>query len=1049
MAGYKHSFDSNVDYAYGRGVRDVGGRLENGVRNIAAAGNSLKQFRKASNEAKDSVVNLKEKLSDLADERWEAIFEGNAEKVVRLDKKIKETTKSIDGLSKSIKQMPWDAAEKGLGSVVKGLVSLNTSILTVGFDFLIDSIKRVYELQERWTKAIGGFNMKMGGMTQNIKGATKAAVQWSSTIRSLTNGDINEGIEMFGEFSMAIGQVKTSLDFQKWGVEVARGFNLGGASAGKLALTLKNIGNSADDATQFMGKNLVAAANAADTPVNLLAKDISESTTYLARFGKEGQKTFVGAAAYARKFGFSIKELQKSVEGFDMFDEAATSASKLNVAFGTVINSMDLMMEDDPAKRMEMIRQQFIAQGQTWDKLAPKQRRNFAQIMKLSEDEAAAVLSNGEDYQTFLAKRDKAEKNEISAKKTMEMQLRKTTQTMYAFGMAFDRITIAIANAIKPLLEVFGLAKSGGKTFTSFGQVMESITVTVEEFFNSLAKNEKWQDFMKELAHDLIRAGKALKDFVISGGAADLVGDIASGMKQFYIWVRDAGIMAAKVLKPLIPIFISLTKHLDLLVAGWAGLKAFNAAGGISGFSKGLGVLKGGGMAGQLGMAGAAGGIGYALGGTGAGVGAAGGSLIGGLFGSPIIGSIIGGIAGKAVDYIFGSSKVKSALETAHEELEEAIKREAKEREKFTDVLDIAKNKTEAEDRTRSAKNAILKGLDDAAAKQKGKVIELNEIEAESLRSRANELTMFSKSTKISKDMLLALTAGSKLTKEQLDALKLGSSAYEDELSKLRDTTKQQADLEMSRLQVSEIGQRKEGLEAATKLREAELKQAKAELEDLGEYSGVMNEGVMKKQLNSGTTDMLPPEANNAIRRLNAIQMGISVKDAKRVELEEKVNRLDLSNAKDQKDLQKAQTDFLRQSTMIQLRQSVMNGSDFLNFSNTPGEQSKSLDQRFQDYIQQNSQSLKGLYGEDNFRLIANTPNAVNVASPSRSSMLAPTSAPYLAPPANFANQGSSGGFPTTFTLNVDTYLDGEKVGSARSVQRGLVASGIRSIGSI
>lgn len=1048
MAGYKHSFDSNVDYAYGRGVRDIGGRLENGVRNIAAAGNSLKQFRKASNQAKDSVVNLKEKLSDLADERWEAIFEGNTEKVARLDKKIKETTKSIDGLNKSIKQMPWDAAEKGLGSVVKGLVSLNTSILTIGFDFLIDSIKRVYELQERWTRAIGGFNMKMGGMTQNIKGATKAAVQWSSTIRSLTNGDINEGIEMFGEFSMAIGQVKTSLDFQKWGVEVARGFNLGGASAGKLALTLKNIGNSAGDATTFMGKNLVAAANAADTPVNLLAKDISESTAYLARFGKEGQKAFVGAAAYARKFGFSIKEIQKSVEGFDMFDEAAKTASKLNVAFGTVINSMDLMMEDDPAKRLEMIRQQFLAQGQTWDKLAPKQRRYFSETMKLTEDEAAAVLSNGENYQDFLAKRDKAEKNEISAKKTMEMQLRKTAQTMYAFGMAFDRITVAIANAIKPLLEVFGLAKSGGKTFTSFGQVMESITVTVEEFFNSLAKNEKWQDFMKELAHDLIRAGKALKEFVISGGAADLVGDIASGMKQFYIWVRDAGIMAAKVLKPLIPIFISLTKHLDLLVAGWAGLKVFNAAGGISGFSKGLGVLKGGGMAGSLGMAGMAGGLGYAAGGTGAGIGAGAGSLIGGLFGSPIIGGVIGGLAGKVADYIFGSSKVKTALETAHEELEQAIKREAKEREKFTDVLDIAKNKTETEDRNRAAKNAILKGLGDAAAKQQGKVIELNEMEAESLRSRANELTMFSKSTKISKDMLLSLRDGSKLTKEQLADLMTGSKNYEIELSKLRDTTKQQADLEMSRLQVSEVGQRKDALEAVTKLRDMELKQAQTELEDAGgkyDSSGV-TENINRSK---GTNAMLPPEANQMIRRVNAITMGISQKDIKRIELEEKINKLDMSNAKDQKDLQKAQTDFLRQSTMIQLRQSVMNGSDFLNFSQTPAEQSKSLDQRFQDYIQQNSQSLKGLYGEDNFKLIANTPNAVNVASPSRSSMLAPTTPQYMAPPANFANQGSSGQFPAQFTLVTDIHLDGEKVGSARSVQRGLVASGIRSIGSI
>ena len=49
----------------------------------------------------------------------------------------------------------------------------------------IDSIKRVYELQERWTQAIGGFNMKIGGMTSGLRGAQKAATAWSSTINSL------------------------------------------------------------------------------------------------------------------------------------------------------------------------------------------------------------------------------------------------------------------------------------------------------------------------------------------------------------------------------------------------------------------------------------------------------------------------------------------------------------------------------------------------------------------------------------------------------------------------------------------------------------------------------------------------------------------------------------------------------------------------------------------------------------------------------------------------------------------------------------------------
>ena len=537
MAGYKENFAGNVDYAYARGVRDITRSIENGMNRISANKGIFGQYREETRRVRGSIQELNKEMSFLKDEIEKTT---DPKEISRLTREFDRAKRAASEYGKQLKQIPFDAMEKGLKKVLEGMLSLNTSILTFAFDFLIDSIKRVYELQERWTKAIGGFNLKLGGMTAGLKQVTKAAISWSSTMRGLTNGDIEEGIQMFGDFTMAIGQVKTALNFQKWGIEVARGFNLGGESAGKLALVMKNLGNSAEEATEFIGKDLVSSARAADVPINLLAKDIAESTTYMARFGKEGQKTFVGAAAYARKFGMSIKDLQKSVEGFDMFDDAAKGASKLNVAFGTVINSMDLMMEDDPAKRLEMIRQQFLAQGMTFDKLSPKQRRYFAETMKLSEDEAAAVLSRGEDYETFLKKREKAEKEDISAKKTMEMQLRKTAQTMYAFGMAFDRVTVAIANAIKPLLKVLGLAGKGDKDFTSFGQVMESVTTTVEEFFNSLAKNEKWNLFMRELAHDLVRAGKALKDFVVSGGAADLVGDIAEGMKSFYTLVyRD------------------------------------------------------------------------------------------------------------------------------------------------------------------------------------------------------------------------------------------------------------------------------------------------------------------------------------------------------------------------------------------------------------------------------------------------------------------------------------------------------------------------------
>src|SRR5690606_17976253 len=139
-------------------------------------------------------------------------------------------------------------------------------------------------------------------------------------------------------------------------------------------------------------------------------------------------------------------------------------------AFGTMINSMDLMMEDDPAKRMEMIRQQFLAQGKTFDTLQPKQVRYLSETLNLSEKQVAALLDvrNAHmSYSDFRAKEMAKEKAEVDAKRNMELMLRKTTQTLFAFGAAFDRITLAIAKAIAPMLRVFGLVKGSGKDWKS------------------------------------------------------------------------------------------------------------------------------------------------------------------------------------------------------------------------------------------------------------------------------------------------------------------------------------------------------------------------------------------------------------------------------------------------------------------------------------------------------------------------------------------------------------------------------------------------------
>jgi DNA-binding ferritin-like protein (Dps family) len=620
----------------------------------------------------------------------------------------------------------------GFDKLGKNLFRMQKGIMASFFGFLVDSIKRVYELQERWTRAIGAFNMKLGGMTAGIGSARKAASAWEGTMYGLTD-QFGQGIQMFGEFTIAMSRtVEKGDQFERFGLQLARGFNLGAQAAGELTRTFENMGIDGVGAQRVMA-NVITTAEKAHVPVNLLAKDLAETNNFMARFGKEGARGFVLAAGYARKFGVSMRELQRATEKFDMFDEAALTASKLNVLFGTAVDGFKLMLEDDPAKRFETIRRSLIAQGQTYDKLTPKQVRYLAETTGLTEKQVAAMLdakNAGVTYAQFQERQAKEEKAELNAKKLMERQLRSTAQTMFAFNQAFDRVTMAIARAIKPLLEVFGLAKSGDKDFKSFGEVMGRVTDHVVSFFDQLAKNKRWMGFMKELGQDLKRFGKAVGEWIMDGGAVKVAMRFVEVVRSIYDWGKKAFDTLLPMMQKFSHVLGFVLDNSLAIVAAWAGMKGALAtlgavmklrgtstgaaigdmAGGIGGKLKGaaktrLGqgaMMAGGGMAaaaltGGGSIGGAAGGLaGGVLGGVaGAFLGPA-GAMIG-----KAIGTAVGGwLGGKGENLIRGlwgkGPKEKTDLEV---QMERMASKQAR-------LVDIQKHNTKVEELTGRIRDA-------------------------------------------------------------------------------------------------------------------------------------------------------------------------------------------------------------------------------------------------------------------------------------------------------------------------------------------------------
>jgi hypothetical protein len=746
-----------------------------------------------------------------------------ANQYVRSMEKLADKANKLVGLTSKLSQ--------GFDKLGKGLLMLWGSAASKGINLLIDGIQRVYDLEERWAKVTGEVNQKLGKLSPGMKQFWKESRQAESAIRGL-GGELGEGTKMFAEFTQGFAKMDVK-GMAKVGVQLAQGFDMGGEAAGKFTRSLDNLGfdERKKEVSGYM-KEIVVGADTAGVSVNSLAKDFAESTNFLAGFGKTGAKVLIKSTAYLKQFNISLKDTEKMMDKFDSFEDAATSVGKFNAVFGTSVNALNLMLEQDPAKRFESFRTAMLDQGKDWESLSRQERKVFAQTVDLSEDQAAALLKAadaGKSYEQFMADDAKSKKRAIDAEKMMKTQLQATAKTLYNFGAAADRITVAIANAIKPFTDLLGLTKSGDKQWKSFGQVMEYITKKIIDFFNALGKNQDFQNFMKMGAKFVKEVAVKIADFFSPNNLGRNLQKIIDGLKSFAkvsaviiaMWAGSKIFSGVKGGIGLVKDIASLTGMGKTIAGAKAGI-----SGAISGGAGPMGGAAGGGMGvmGKMGIGGAAGGL------AGAGIGSlfgatAGGGIGGGVGGA--IGSIfgpIGGLIGTTLGTAIGIG-VQKLLETPEsKELEASMKRLSQ----TQDMLEVS----EAQLNLQRVKNEQLKERRDRADEAMNKVIkqgkkgtiQLSAEESQSLNERLKDYSNLGIQTNLSADTLRKLgdPAGGpiKLTREQLEKLKSAGDVYHQTLTALDTESKKYLD---NLFQTNQLDLEKKKADAAQKQLEAEV----------------------------------------------------------------------------------------------------------------------------------------------------------------------------------------------------------------------------------
>jgi hypothetical protein len=556
----------------GRVVTDWTSKIQGAVSGVSSLQGTLGRLKTTQGELTSQIQKQKAEME-------QSVFSTSkqTEALAKLEAQLKSVNRNMI-IGKGL-----DKFAAGFDKAAKSALGLGASIIKLGLDGLFAGIRRVYDLQLKWAKLQGEFNMKLGGASKNIGGMRKAANQWEGTMRGLTDG-FGEGTAMMGEYIESFGlAIDENHKYNKVAIQMSRGMNIGNAASGQLLRTFDNMNVSGNEASVAMAM-VNDAADAAGVPVNLLAKEFAGANDYMARFGKQGMKTFITGAAYARKFGISVKELQGAFEKFDNFDQAAESVSKLNAMFGTTINSMDMMLNNDVGARFETVRKGLLAQGKTSESMSAIQIRTLSKTLDLTESQIQTMLSQknvGISYMDFKKKQLAAEKKDADAKATMQKTLQSTVQIMHAFGVSFDKITVAIGKAIRPFLEVLGLAKSTEKGMKGFNGTMVSVTDTVVKFFENLAKNEKWMGFMRKLAYDALAAAKALAAFVGGGGIQKLISKVVPVFEKLYDVTKGVFGWLVDNHSKISSVFEMVFKHVDKIGLAVAGLRAVVGVGGL------------------------------------------------------------------------------------------------------------------------------------------------------------------------------------------------------------------------------------------------------------------------------------------------------------------------------------------------------------------------------------------------------------------------------------------------------------------------------------
>ena len=550
--------------------------------NVASGGKKMKSALEAASDAAGATAKNIEKINVAAMAIDGAIagFQATFNVLGGVKNILKNVISTFSQFALSVVRFPfalWSflfekAAGDGGGG--GGLREALEAIRKEFGDLRTNGAKAIQDLAKSMSGTLGATGLSVyktfGNLAERLKYFTEVAKNLGNMFGVIVSGGLIKSAEAVGAFQ--------------------KGLNI--SAEGMKAVARQSIisGRTMDEELRETANYAIQMGEAFGINAQVIGHDMAELEADMKHFGGMSKKALSETVVYAHKLGIEVKALAGIMDAFDNFDTAAEAAARLNQQFGIQVDVQRLMRAENPAERLDMLRQGLERTGKSFDQLTRREQTYLAQQVGLSQEDAVlAFRKGGASLDEIQKKSAEAEKKQISQAEAMQKlagsierliksggalqkglfaaffegfergifrsrdflkvfrEIRQVLRTVRRAGIQVGRAFVetfpGVQNIVKGLQDLFNPAR--------WKKTMDSVVNVFKEFFKELQTNP--EAGMKNLFERLKNI--FFNHFDASTGAGRR---IIEGFKTFFKTILAAGVAGLKIAIPLL--FDGLTK---------------------------------------------------------------------------------------------------------------------------------------------------------------------------------------------------------------------------------------------------------------------------------------------------------------------------------------------------------------------------------------------------------------------------------------------------------------------------------------------------------